>query len=124
MINPQLLTKENGFEDGVVVELFYQDESGSYTEWDTWVTPDCRIDEQFPIVDLGNTAHDFACLVSIRPLTGPMSIWNHAPEWATHCAETEATIYWYKWGAVPSNTFDIVTARPFWATRSGLGTRL
>jgi len=71
MIDPKLLTPENGFAIGTAIETV-------------------RIDDGVPIgvygvltetvLGLIQEFHDY--IESIRPLTGTMAIWNFAPEWA------------------------------------------
>ncbi len=101
MINPQLLTKENGFEDGVVVEL-----NGDVGR--------LHFDKDGAIVLNGYRRFE---ILSLRPLTGPMSIWNYAPEWSTWCKRTSnGDLLWYN---IDAEHLENGTKRPFWATRSG-----
>lgn len=112
MIDPTLLTPENGFEDGVVVEIngkpYVYDYFGKYAYGfveSLW----CKDGPVFKPEDIK----------SIKLLTGPMSIWNHAPEWVEWCKVSKLNITW--WDHEPPKTFDWheVSSRPFWATRSG-----
>lgn len=64
MINPAKLTAEQGFVDGCVVE--YQIERGGH-----------GVD--YLCFD-GPFALDFKHMIHIRPLTGPMAIWNFLPK--------------------------------------------
>lgn len=64
MIHPTQLTKEAGFEEGVVVEIVWEDDDHK-----PWLT-------HWPIFALSGINP----IRSIRPLTGPMAIWNFAPD--------------------------------------------
>lgn len=108
MIDPTKLTAENGFVDGVVVEIVWDNRNRrhQYTElcmsqWDDW---------------------EFEQIESIRPLTGPMAIWNFAPEWATHLTaiilgDEVAYPCWHEHGSntIPDGAVEI--ERPFWAVK-------
>jgi len=60
---------------------------------------------------------------SIRPITGPMSIWNHAPDWAEVLLTSGQGLYrfftneeWSRWSAMMFDAeHDTLTSRPFWA---------
>jgi hypothetical protein len=124
MIPPDKLTAENGFMEGVVVEVEYHDYTGKHqkqvgrlhleSSHELWL--DWWDDESISPSDL----------VSIRPLTGPTAIWNFAPEWATFCRIMSEdrqgdTIYWY--GPLHEHDKKILrgavdtTERPWWAQR-------
>jgi len=105
MINPQLLTKENGFEDGVVVEI----------EWDTYpITGNDKEIAYWEDAKLWSTDH----MVAIRPLTGPMGIWNHAYDDATHLSIDGAGCFQFCTLHKGQNPEGYIP-RPFWATRGG-----
>lgn len=84
MIDPKLLTEENGFVDGCVVEIVILD--GDWKTYHHGILKDCGRDcvvyecEGEEIL----SSVPFKSIHSIRPLTGPMAIWNFAPSWATH----------------------------------------
>jgi len=106
MIDPKLLTKENGFEDGVVVEI----DKRSLGWWAV------DLFNSFGVEDLGFATVHGAMMrefESIRPLTGRMSIWNHAPDWANYCAMGNQTIDWL----VTQVIGPTLHKRPFWAVR-------
>lgn len=67
MIDPKLLTKDAGFEDGVVYEINW---GLGVKEWFLWGSHE------------DPNGWDLESMLSIRPLTGPMAIWNFAPKWA------------------------------------------
>ena len=109
MIDPKLLTSENGFEDGVVVEI----------EWDTY--PITGNDKEIAYwEDAKEWSTEY--MESIRPLTGTMSIWNNAPEWAETCMiwPFDSRIEWIKKGGeVKTIGMATFTERPFWARGAG-----
>src|SRR6478609_10506123 len=106
MIDPLLLTEENGFVGGEWIEIEHHvmrwhgleiyDED--YLNW--------IIDEYENI----NPAY----VINIRPLTGPMSIWNHAPDWAEYVVTQSDRITWYDKDHYDKEA-DKVGKRPFWA---------
>ena len=107
MIDPQLLTKENGFEDGVVVEIVWLNETDpEFLVWDEIEKRNVCDDDLLPE------------LLSIRPLTGPMSLWNHAPEWAKACSIEADCVNWVANPVFEMTGFEGWSMRPFWATRS------
>lgn len=103
MITPDQLTKENGFEDGVVVEYETTDDDKDVEYFD----------EAFRKMFI---VRPDACdwFTSIRPLTGPMAIWNFAPEWATHVEKRdEGDFLW--WALDKDAIVERCSRRPFWA---------
>ena len=109
MINPALLTKENGFEDGVVVEvngrpyIFMTFHPGN-TRWNAHV--ECKEGQLFLLPNIE----------SIRPLTGKMAHWglDWVPKWASWCeVRGNGIVYWLD--SKPMNSLGTVTKRPFWA---------
>jgi hypothetical protein len=105
VIAPKLLTPENGFEDGVVVEIEWENYSPSI-EYYVWGSAMDQPQKEYMISQYG---------VSVRPITGPMSIWNHAPEWAQWLLMWDGVALWKR--SDEPHTAGI--ERPFWATRSG-----
>lgn len=123
MIDPKLLTEENGFVEGVVVEIGYspyKDRSlGTIYEYGKLrkIWPDSIETEQ------EDSPYGFDWIISIRPLTGPMAIWNFAPDYAQ-----SAVVYCtgdIEWVGMPkeqvtvavdsSCPLDSISERPFWA---------
>jgi len=93
MILPSQLTEQAGFVDGVVVELIWEFSPPEYVVWP---------------VNLGTPAH----LLSARPLTGPMSIWIHAPAWADWVVvRPSGDFHWFQGDA---SHLENGTKRPFW----------
>jgi len=99
MIPPDKLTAENGFVDCCVCEV----------EW----TEGFKQVGYFPLNDWGRPESE---IISIRPLTGPMAIWNHAPVWATWCREQKLGIEWWDQEPMAKFAWERRSARPFWAT--------
>lgn len=92
MIDPKLLTKESGFEDGVVVE--YE-----------------RAGFRPSVTHFGSRVMKMTDIVSIRPLTGPMAIWNFAPKWAQCLVRDE-----HEFTFLASDEHDEgFETRPWWA---------
>lgn len=108
MIDPKLLTEEAGFVDGVVVEYKYSKVDKRYVDILN-ASQDGKIDTQEYFLG------QFEDMEYIHPLTGPMSIWNHAPEWAQWCKVSKINITW--WDQEPPHQFDWnqVSQRPWWA---------
>ena len=106
MISTNQLTKEAGFEDGVVVEIV--DEMGRVWFVESW--KDEYGDSKTP---------SYESWISIRPLTGPMAIWNFAPEWADFLIVDHGNCLWQR-GRRQDFFGDArnITDRPFWAARS------
>lgn len=119
MIDPAKLTEDQGFVDGVVVEIADADDNKHYgklfnvTEHSVYTVEDSL------------RGFAFGEVLSIRPLTGPMAIWNFAPEWATHClqmTDDQGNIWGVSWyrdlvldPLIPDDPDEIITNRPFWA---------
>jgi len=122
MISPTLLTPSNGFEDGVLVEIVHRHSEGSKVIHGVMGNKDISLTLYSDLHSLP-IGIQYSDILSIRPLTGPMSIWCHAPGWATYCCESEASGTWYSWCWEPkeavTKNWERITARPFWATRSG-----
>ena len=114
MIHPTQLTKEAGFEEGVVVMV-------KEVQWR----------ERPMVLRIGRNEHGeyitdahayayFSHIESIRPLTGPMSIWNFAPKWAESCIAGRNGVYWIQ-GSRPEDSdwpdlgWEKITFRPWWA---------
>lgn len=108
MINPQLLTAENGFEDGVVVEIEWENCSPQI-EYYVWGSAMDQPQKEYMISQYG---------VSVRPLTGTMSIWNHLPDGVEAILRHPGGITFYFDDPGKEDDPRIVY-RPFWATRSG-----
>jgi len=111
MIDPKLVTPENGFIEGCVVEI----KTGVvfYERFKSVLNKNITILDS----DGCNGYIDASDIVSIRPLTGPMAIWNFAPEWAEWLVEDSVSFRWYK--SQPDIYLNAPEDRPFWATRSG-----
>lgn len=105
MINPKLLTKEAGFIVGTVVEI-----NG------TEVGRIIKITNSFLHLNTFVFGIPFDTIDSIRILTGPMSIWNHAPEWATYLIQGGGE---FCFGIKIPNWWDggssKIQLRPWWA---------
>jgi hypothetical protein len=111
MISPELLTKENGFVEGCVVEI--ETQTGNLVQyWD----------------ELNRSTIPDWCedgfITAIRPLTGPMAIWNHAPEWAEYAYLVEKIddLWHYSWSKTKQDNpvflggwLALISERPFWA---------
>jgi hypothetical protein len=74
VIDPKLLTNENGFVEGCVVEIV-QDGRSLLSYWKSQNEPEILM------LDVGHIEIMFCEIEKICPLTGPMAIWNFAPEW-------------------------------------------
>lgn len=110
MIDPKLLTAENGFVDGVVVEIVLAGGSKDLSYFEHADSDEAGFCDSFGSwIMTKENLH-----VSIRPLTGPMSIWNFAPEWADYCWHEESSLIWYK-GPIMIGSTGRVSIRPFWA---------
>lgn len=109
MIDPKLLTEEAGFVDGVVVEYKYSKVDKRYIDILN-VSQDGKIDTQEYFLG------QFEDMEYIRPLTGPMSIWLHAPEWATYLIQGGGE---FCFGIKIPNWWDgessKIQLRPWWA---------
>lgn len=100
MISKELLTVENGFEDGVVVLVITNNSSlkPQYYEWK----------EKY------KDSIDWGYYYSIKPLTGKMAIWNFAPGWANLCMTNSRSYAFYVRELTIAN-FEVHSKRPFWA---------
>jgi hypothetical protein len=108
MITPDQLTEEAGFYPGVVVEIVWEQSGPHRREVAYWE-------------DAKEWSTEY--MESIRPLTGPMSIWLHAPN-GSDCLWTGGQgLYrfftkgeWVKWSGVTFDPkHDTLTSRPLWA---------
>lgn len=118
MIDPKLLTEENGFVEGELVQI-----DSSVQRWHGlelydddyigWVVGEYEnIDPQYISI--------------INPLTGPAAIWNFAPEWADVLLGSDEGFFrffrdyeWAKWdGILFDREHDKIFYRPFWARRN------
>lgn len=113
MIHLSQLTKENGFADGVMVEIVVSGKSS----WGVF----SPVDETCIKVRTQDSLTYYTdCIESIRPLTGPMAIWNFAPEWAESCITGRNGVYWIQ-GYRPEDSdwpdlgWEKITFRPWWA---------
>jgi len=104
MIDPKLLTKENGFVEGCVVEYTTTD-NGKDVEY---------FDEAFRKMFLVKP-EAVEWFTSIRPLTGPMAIWNFAPKGATVLVKNAGAMYWMNHIPDLISQHDEVILMPFWA---------
>jgi hypothetical protein len=109
MIDPKLLTEENGFVEGCVVEVVRDDGVAYYAKLHS-------ADEKavFVTTPFGDIAISMLeDISSTRPLTGPMAIWNFAPQWAEWAIIYDESILW---GMIGDNEGSgIPVYRPFWA---------
>lgn len=102
MIDPKLLTEEAGFIVGTVVEI-----NG------TEVGRIIKITDSFLHLNTFVFGIPLDTIDSIRVLSGPMSIWIHAPEWATWYIDWGDSI---QWGRNPENIGSGTPVyRPWWA---------
>lgn len=104
-ITKDLLTAEHGFEDGVVVELRWDENS--------------RQVSIFQADELGLIADCY----SFKPLTGPKAIWNSAPAGMDILIKTKSegsTVFdcFYFMAALPDKfgQDDVIVYRPWWAS--------
>lgn len=114
MIGPKLLTPEFGFEEGCVVEIvsvhrgiskFVEYFHSDAIRQDTYFGKDYSY-------RWGN--NDW----TIRPLTGPMAIWNFAPDWADVYRKNSNGIHQFSSIAtVPDLERYSWIARPWWAKK-------
>lgn len=121
MIDPNQLTKENGFAKGCVVEIVMEDGNKSVEYFDGVSDGNVLLIDIFGswIMNENNKCQ------FIRPLTGSMAIWNFAPELATHClqmTDDQGNIWVVSWyrdlvldPLIPDDPDEIITNRPFWA---------
>lgn len=120
MIDPKLLTPDNGFVEGGVVDIVdnhgrrFVGRLSHVTEFNIW------------LVESNFHGFMFSEVESIRPLTGPMAIWNFAPEWANyhltrHDMKVSAfrveLVDYMRHGPHAEEYKNDWTARPFWANR-------
>lgn len=122
MIDPKLLTEENGFVNGVAVAIRW---SHYVSEDELYIFHNVYKDE----ICITPGGIDDSCEInvnkikSIRPLTGPMSIWNFAPEWADVCFHGDmGSIQFYSNDQIDQfgdmvfdPEHDKESTRPFWA---------
>lgn len=121
MIDPKLLTKEAGFEDGAVVELVTENSSTVFY-FSTPFEGDRSI-----FISESNRYVDFDRIISLRPLSGDMAIWNFATN-NTHLAlvkngdEIEQLCWWRpdtvdfnEWKQVWNDFGAVITERPWWS---------
>lgn len=114
-VTADMLTEECGFINGAIVE------------WDTYLgkfhapfdKDNINSDCYFGIGgDWDNDTYSWGDeLISIKVLTGPMSIWNHAPEWAEYCIVDKDFIQFLS--DIETSDFAIglfsIIERPWWA---------
>jgi len=116
MIDPKLLTEENGFVEGEWIHCSTNltGRMGFVGKLHS-VIPECGVVRFYDEDDA-----KFSEIVSIRPLTGPMAIWNFAPVWAESCIIGMNGVYWIK-GSRPEDSdwpdlgWEKIIFRPFWA---------
>ena len=102
MIDPKLLTPEAGFMDCCAVEVQWPNEVYEVG--------------YFPCDDWGR---DVSEVVSIRPLTGPMAIWNFLPRnvKAVVLDDTGWPVHQY-FDTMPDSMLPVgCVHRPFWAQK-------
>jgi len=107
MIDPKLLTEENGFVEGVVVEIVDTNLRKSVHYFKK--TGDA---DGLPFVELNDWTPAMIIIDSIRPLTGPMAIWNFAPIGAVAMISDVSGI---KLVYADDYKHDNLVKRPFWA---------
>ncbi len=102
MIDPKLLTDEAGFVEGCVVEIIWEDYISRQPEFYVWGSSSDGSQKEYMIQQYG---------ASVRPLTGPMAIWNFAPEWATCLMRDE-----HEFTFLASDEYgDGFESRPWWS---------
>lgn len=114
MIDPKLLTPEVGLVEGCVVEIEWEDYISNQIEFYVWGSSINHEQKIYQISQYGQ---------SIRPLTGPMAIWNHAPDWADVLVRQNGDepcrrglIFATKDVPYILGSRDTIEERPFWAT--------
>jgi hypothetical protein len=115
MIDPKLLTPENGFgQDAICIfSLYTQQEDGE--AWQehigriTWVDGKCCVVE-WPG---GFWRVEDVAINWVTVLTGPMAIWNFAPDWAEWCIDWGESIEWGSDGVPVGSGAPVY--RPSWA---------
>lgn len=116
MIHPTQLTKAAGFEEGVVIEIGYKPWKDQSQETVLEYGKLCKIWPDSVETEQEESPYGLDWIVCIRPLTGPMAIWNFAPEWATCCQNREMGISWDhqipEWWDGKST---VIQLRPWWA---------
>jgi len=128
MIDPKVLTEENGFVEGCVVEIVTEEERaiGTFTHVNFVNSSGPYLElENYTLSNYGFYGTRIEEIVSIHPLTGPMAIWNFAPEWADVCYHNDmGTVNFYsnemleQYGDMVFDTeHDTESKRPFWATK-------
>jgi len=95
VIDSMLFTEESGFVDGIVIEIEYLGATKCVEYFDRYY--------HYPEVSF------------IRPLTGPMAIWNFAPEGATVLVKNAGAMYWMNHVPDMISQHDEVILMPFWA---------
>ena len=107
MIDPKLLTAEQGFVEGCVVEGVRDDGVAYYAKFHS-------VDEKavFVTTPFGDIAISMLEEIqSIHPLTGPMAIWNFAPDGSVALITSVLGIQWIY--ADDYKHINLVK-RPFW----------
>lgn len=112
MIDPKLLTPENGFvDDTIVLVEFDCSPSNTMPQYLIGRWEDIKFHFETGTLDF------FMAISKLSVLTGPMAIWNLAPEWAETCMIWPFTknIEWIKKdGEIKSIGMATFTTRPFW----------
>lgn len=119
MIHPNLLTPEFGFVEGCVVETVER----GHREFNIFR----RIEQVegttlWALVFASGWCPVIGLFDSIKPLTGPLSIWNFAPEWAVAAQIKEMGVSWEH--SIPEwwdGKSSVVSLRPWWARQNREG---
>lgn len=108
MIDHNQLTEENGFTDGTVILI-----NGEATFFrETYYNED----EECHIISTDAGECNLDNVWEIKPLTGPMAIWNFAPEWAdVYCESVGGDHLFSSIAFIPELERYRWASRPFWA---------
>lgn len=107
MIDPKLLTPDNGIVEGCVVAYRIDGDTNERVGHARYA------DHGFSILE--NQWIGTRNLDTIRPLTGPMAIWNFAPESALACMVYETMVQWVEYLPPEGTTYTGLLIRPWWA---------
>jgi len=86
MIDQNQLTADQGFVEGCVVEIIWEDYSPSI-EYYVWSSAMDHPQKEYMISQYGH---------SVRPLTGPMAIWNFIPERINSADDLLSSEEWFQ----------------------------
>lgn len=106
MVNIEMLTKEHGFINGVSILV----------NTIPYIFKELLIGVNHVWIDGGHHFINIKNIESIKILTGPMSIWSNAPDWANYAEIREFGIFWHY--AAPfwyDKLSPVIQKRPWWA---------